>query len=66
MKQKCKECGGELMEGGTLAGMYATTFIPQTEQQKVFPKQSKIVCSCCKECGLIQNIRAVELDKIRK
>lgn len=65
MNNKCKECGGELIEGGFLAGMYDVAFMPKGEQKKAFPKRSKIVCSCCKECGLIQNIRAVELNKIR-
>lgn len=63
MDNKCIECGGELIEG-TLAGMYVTHFYPKNEAKKVIGKKSKTVCSCCKVCGLIQNIRAVELDKI--
>ena len=63
MDNKCIECGGELIEG-TLAGMYVAHFYPKNEEKKVIGKKSKTVCSCCKVCGLIQNIRAVELDKI--
>ena len=63
MDNKCIECGGELIEG-TLAGMYVTHFYPKNEEKKVIGKKSKTVCSCCKVCGLIQNIRAVGLDKI--
>lgn len=63
MDNKCIECGGELIEG-TLAGMYVTHFYPNDEAKKVIGKKSKTVCSCCKVCGLIQNIRAVELDKL--
>lgn len=63
MDKKCVECGGELIEG-TLAGMYVASFYPKGEEKKVIGKKSKTVCSCCKVCGLIQNIRAIELDKI--
>ena len=63
MEHKCVKCGGELMEG-TLAGMYVACFYPNGEEKKLKGKKSKVVCSCCKGCGLIQNIRAVELDKI--
>ncbi len=63
MDSKCRECGGELIQG-TLAGNYITGFIPKGEENKIIPKRSKVVCSCCKVCGLIQNIKAVELDKI--
>lgn len=63
MKNKCTECGGELIEG-TLAGKYIAFFYPKNEEKKLFGKKSKTVCYCCKECGSIQNIRAVELDKI--
>ena len=64
MDDKCVECGGDLIEG-TLAGMYVAHFYPKDEQKKLVGKKSKTVCSCCKVCGLIQKIRAVELDKIR-
>lgn len=63
MDKKCVECGGELLEG-KLAGMYALCFYPNGEEKKLRGKKSKIICSCCKACGLIQNIRAIELDKI--
>lgn len=63
MNNKCEKCGGELIEG-TLAGMYVASFYPKGEEKKVIRKSSKTVCSCCKVCGLIQNIRAVELDKL--
>ncbi|MBO5089516.1 MAG: hypothetical protein J6C27_01200 [Clostridia bacterium] len=63
MDNKCVECGGELIEG-TLAGMYVACFYPKGEEKKLKGKKSKTVCSCCKVCGLIQNIRAIELDKI--
>ena len=63
MNNRCIECGGELIEG-TLAGMYAACFYPKDEEKKMKGRKSKTVCSCCKTCGLIQNIRAVELDKI--
>lgn len=64
MDKKCKECGGALIEG-SLAGMYITGFLPKGEEKKIIPKRSKVICFCCKECGLIQNIRATELDKIK-
>ena len=63
MDKKCVECGGELIEG-TLAGMYAASFYPKDEEKKLIGKKSKTICSCCKDCGLIQNIRAIELNKI--
>jgi len=63
MNNKCIECGGELIDG-TLAGMYVACFYPKGEEKKLNGKKSKTVCSCCKDCGLIQNIRAVELEKI--
>lgn len=63
MDNKCEKCGGELVEG-SLAGNYVTRFYPKNGEKKLFRKSSRIVCSCCKVCGLIQNIRAVELDKL--
>ena len=63
MDKQCIECGGELIEG-TLVGMYAACFYPKGEEKKLKGKKSKTVCSCCKVCGLIQNIRAIELDNI--
>ena len=62
-EERCEQCGGELIEG-TLAGMYVTRFYPKGEEKKVVGKSSKTVCTCCKECGLIRDIRAVELDKL--
>jgi len=64
MNNRCIECGGELIEG-SLAGNYVTCFYPKGEERKVIGRKSKTVCSCCKACGLIQNIRAIELDKIK-
>ena len=64
MDNKCEKCGGELVEG-KLGGMYLTCFYPKGEEKKVIPqKASKMACSCCKACGLIQNIRAIELEKL--
>ena len=63
MDDKCVICGGELIEG-SLAGMYGLCFYPKDEEKKLKGKRSKTICSCCKACGLIQNIKAVELDKI--
>lgn len=63
MDKKCMECGGELVEG-TLAGRYIACFFPKNEEKKIRGKKSKTVCSCCKVCGLIQSIKAIELDKI--
>jgi hypothetical protein len=63
MEKKCQQCGGELMEG-SLAGMHVASFYPKGQEQKIFSKHSRTVCDCCKKCGLIQNIRAVELDKL--
>ena len=63
MDNKCVECGGELIEG-KLAGKYAACFYPKGQEKNLKAKYSKTVCSCCKVCGLIQNIRAIELDKI--
>lgn len=60
---QCTACGGELMEG-YLAGKYITQFYPAGQEKKLFPKHSKVLCTCCKKCGLIQ-LRAAELDKIR-
>lgn len=64
MDKKCKECGGELVEG-SLAGNYLTGFLPKSEEKKFVSKRSKVVCCCCKSCGLIQDIRAIELDKLK-
>ena len=64
MENYCVSCGGKLLEG-TLAGNYVASFYPKGEEKKLIGKKSRTVCSCCIECGLIQNIRAVELDKIR-
>ena len=63
MENKCSKCGGELIEG-SLAGRYVVAFYPKGEEKKIRPKCSKTICSCCKVCGLIQNIRAVELEKL--
>ena len=63
MDKKCVECGGELIEG-KLAGMHASCFYPNGEFKKMKPKYSQTVCYCCKKCGLIQNIRAIDIDKI--
>ena len=63
MNKKCIACGGDLIEG-TLAGMYVAVFYPKDEEKKLKGKKSKTVCDCCRACGLIQNIRAIELDKI--
>ena len=63
MDKKCIECGGELVQG-KLAGMYVACFYPTGEENKLKGRKSKTVCSCCRVCGLIQNIRAIELDKI--
>ena len=64
MDKKCVECGGELVEGA-LAVNYIAYFYPKGEEKKLIGKRSKTICSCCKICGLIQNIRAIDLDKIR-
>lgn len=64
MNSKCIACGGELIEG-TLAGNYAASFYPKGEEKKLIGRKSKTVCFCCKSCGLIQNIRAVELEKLK-
>ena len=63
MNEKCYKCGGELIEG-TLAGRYVASFYPKGEEKKIVKKGSKTICDCCKVCGLIQNIRVVELDKL--
>ncbi len=63
MEKKCIECGGELIEG-TLSSGYVAHFYPKDEETKLKGKKSKTVCYCCKACGLIQNIRATQLDKI--
>ena len=63
MDHKCEKCGGELIEG-SLAGRYVVSFYPKGEEKKIKPKCSKTICSCCKVCGFIQNIRAVELEKL--
>lgn len=65
MGKKCVECGGELIEG-KLAGMHAVCFYPNGEEKKLRGKYSKTVCSCCKNCGLIQNVRAIEVEKLRE
>lgn len=63
MNNRCTGCGGELVEG-TLAGRYVAYFYPKGEEKKIKGKKSKTVCSCCRACGLIQNIRAIEFKKI--
>ena len=49
---------------GYLAGKYVTQFYPAGQEKKLFPKHSKVLCTCCKKCGLIQ-LRAADLDKLR-
>ncbi len=64
MKNVCINCGGELING-VMAGRYGLSFYPDGEIKRLKPKLSKVVCDCCKECGTIQNIRAIELEKIK-
>ena len=64
MDERCEACGGELMEG-KLAGMHGMQFYPAGEFEKLLnPKRSAVVCYCCKSCGLIQKLRATEVDKL--
>ncbi len=64
MGNKCEKCGGELIEG-KMAGMHGIQFYPEGEFEKVVnPKRSAVVCHCCKNCGLIQNFRATEVNKL--
>ena len=63
MDNKCKKCGGELIEG-SLAGRYVASFYPKGEEKKIRPKSIKTIGSCCKVCGLIQNLRVVEPEKL--
>ena len=63
MDNKCEKCGGELMEG-SLASAYVMSFYPKGEERKFRPKTVKTVCSCCKVCGLVQNIRVVDPKKL--
>ena len=62
--QQCEKCGGELLEG-QLVTTHGVFFYPMGEIKKFRPKRRSITCSCCKTCGAIQNIRAVELDKLK-
>lgn len=63
MDNKCVKCGGELVEG-SLASAHLICFYPKGEERKLRPKAVKTVCSCCKVCGLIQNIRVVNPEKL--
>lgn len=64
MEERCEICSGELIEGN-LAGFHGIQFYPKGEFKKaVNPKRSAIVCYCCKNCGLIQKLRAVDVEKL--
>lgn len=63
MDNKCEKCGGELIEG-QVAGMHGMFFYPKGEISKLKPKRSSVVCFCCKSCGMIQKLRATEIDKL--
>lgn len=64
MSEKCQYCDGELIIG-QMAGSHGVFFYPEGETSKLMPKRSKVVCYCCKKCGAIQNIKAIELDKLK-
>ena len=64
LDKKCEKCGGELIEG-KLGGAHMLSFYPKDAEKKLFRrKYSSVVCYCCKSCGLIQNFKAINLDKI--
>ncbi|MBE5873068.1 MAG: hypothetical protein E7287_01535 [Lachnospiraceae bacterium] len=63
MEERCEKCGGELIEG-KMAGMNGIAFYPKGELGKMKPKRSSVTCFCCINCGLIQLIRATEIDKL--
>lgn len=63
MSEKCQYCGGNLIVG-QIAAAREVLFYPEDELSEFKPKRSKIICSCCKQCGAIQNIKAIELDKL--
>ena len=60
MSEKCEKCGGELMEG-----MLTTLYYPNSEIGKPSPKRSAVACSCCKNCGHIQDFKAKDLNKLQ-
>ena len=60
MENRCEKCDGELLEG-VLAGLHGLSFYPKGEKDKlVNPKQSSVVCFCCKSCGCF-NVSSVLL-----
>lgn len=63
MEGKCEKCGGTLIEG-SLMGMHGLFFYPEGQEMKFNPKRSPIVCSCCKKCGIIQNIRVSRPEQL--
>ena len=61
----CERCGGELIQGELVTG-HGMAFYAKGEKTKLFPKKfSLVICWCCKDCGNIQNLTAVEPDKLR-
>ena len=64
MSNNCEKCGGELIEG-VIASMHGMFFYPDGEISKFKPKRSPVTCFCCKKCGLIQDIKVKEPEKLQ-
>lgn len=60
MDIRCEQCGGELIEG-VLTGMSAIFFYPKGEIKRFQPKRTQVVCFCCKDCGSIQKLQAMDV-----
>jgi len=60
----CERCGGELIQGELVTG-HGMAFYAKGEKMKLLPKKiSPVICWCCKNCGLIQNIVATEPERL--
>ena len=62
MDKRCEKCGGKLIEGMLMD----VAFLPKSEMGKlVVKKRSRLSCSCCEDCGAIQDFKAADLDRLR-
>ncbi len=65
MENRCKKCGGKLIEG-YLTGAHILGFTPLEDENRLRPRYAKAVCEACVECGNIVNIRIEKPEKLRK
>lgn len=65
MIERCEKCGDEPVDGA-ITTMYGFYFYADSEKGRLKPKRSAVTCSCCKQCGRIQNFKVKDLDKYSK